>query len=118
MANNKVSSLFNFDLPKPKRSNFNLGRTNRFTADVGWLIPCYTEEVLPNSYKRLDLEALIQTNATVAPLMGSFKVKIDAFFVPRRLYHQHLDLNQVRPNFSDDFQYHYLKNKTYMEKDL
>ena len=107
MANNKVSSLFNVDLPKPKRSNFNLGRVNRFTADIGWTIPCYTEEILPHSYKRLDLEALIQTNATVAPLMGSFKVKVDAFFVPRRLYHQHLDLNNIRPNFSDNFDYHY-----------
>ena len=106
MANNKVSSLFNIILPKPKRSNFNLGRVNRFTADVGWLIPCYVEEVLPNSYKRLDLEGLIQTNATVAPLMGSFKIKVDAFFIPRRLYHQHLDLNNIRPNFSDDFEYH------------
>ena len=109
MANNKVSSLFNVQLPKPKTSTFNLGRVNRFTADVGWLIPCYVEEILPNSYKRLDLEALIQTNATVAPLMGSFKIKIDAFFVPRRLYHQHLDLNNVRPNFDDSFDYHYLR---------
>lgn len=108
MANNKVSSLLNVDLPKPKRSNFNLGRVNRFTADVGWVIPCYVEEILPNSYKRLDVEALIQTNATVAPLMGSFKVKVDAFFVPLRLYYRHLDLNNIRPDFSDDFNYHYI----------
>lgn len=107
MANNKVSSLLNIDLPKPKRSNFNLGRVNRFTADVGWVIPCYVEEILPNSYKRLDVEALIQTNATVAPLMGSFKVKVDAFFVPLRLYYRHLDLNNIRPDFIDDFDYHY-----------
>lgn len=109
MANNRVSSLLNVELPKPKRSNFNLGRVNRFSADVGWLIPCYVEEILPNSYKRLDIEGLIQTNATVAPLMGSFKVKVDAFFIPRRLYHQHLDINNIRPGFSDDFTYHYLK---------
>lgn len=108
MANNKVSSLLNVDLPKPKRSNFNLGRVNRFSADVGWVIPCYVEEVLPNSYKRLDIEALIQTNATVAPLMGSFKVKVDAFFVPLRLYYKHLDLNNIRPEFHDDFDYHYI----------
>lgn len=109
MANNKVSSLFKMDLPDPKRSNFNLGRVNRFTADAGWVIPCYTEEILPNSYKRLDVEALIQTNATIAPLMGSFKVKIDAFFVPLRLYYRHLDLNNIRPNFDDNFDYHYIE---------
>ncbi|MBO5801551.1 MAG: hypothetical protein J6R16_04690 [Alistipes sp.] len=107
MANNKVSSLLNIDLPNPKRSNFNLGRVNRFSADVGWVIPCYVEEILPNSYKRLDVNALIQTNATVAPLMGSFKVKIDAFFVPLRIYHRHLSLNNVNPDFDDNFPFHY-----------
>lgn len=108
MANNKVSSLFNIDLPTPKRSNFNLGRVNRFSADVGYVIPCYVEEVLPNSYKRLDVDALIQTNATIAPLMGSFKVKIDAFFVPLRLYHRHLDLNNTDIDFDDNFDFHYI----------
>lgn len=96
------------EMPEPKRSNFNLGRVNRFSADIGYVIPCYVEEILPNSYKRLDIEALIQTNATIAPLMGSFKARFDAFFVPLRLYHRHLDLNNIRPNFNDDFQYHYL----------
>lgn len=109
MANNKVSSLFNKEMPTPPRSNFNLGRVNRFTADVGYVIPCYVEEVLPNSYKRLDVESLIQTNATVAPLMGSFKVKFEAFFVPLRLYHRHLDLNNVNLDFDDDFDFHYFK---------
>lgn len=108
MANNNVSSLLNVDIPKPKTSNFNLGRVNRLSADVAWCIPCYTEEILPNSYKRLDVDAFIQTNATVAPLMGSFKVSIDAFFVPLRLYYKHLDLNNIRPNFSDDFAFHYI----------
>lgn len=113
MANNKVSSLFNQTLPKPPRSNFNLGRVNRFTADVGYVIPCYVEEVLPNSYKRLDLEALIQTNATVAPLMGSFTAKFEAFFVPLRLYHRHLDLNNIRPDFHDDFDFHYIPSLSF-----
>lgn len=108
MANNKVSSLLNVNLPEPKRSNFNLGRTNHFSADVGYVIPCYVEEVLPNSYKRLDVKALIQTNATLAPLMSNFKVKIDAFFVPLRLYHRHLSLNNTDVDFSSDFDLHYI----------
>lgn len=112
MANNKVSSLFNVRLTEPKRSNFNLGRVNRFSASPGYVIPCYVEEILPNSYKRLDIEALIQTNATIAPLMGSFKARFDAFFVPTRLYYRHLDLNSLRPNFDDDFPYHYFKMPT------
>lgn len=107
MANNKVSSLLNKQLPRPPRSNFNLGRVNRFTADVGYVIPCYVEEVLPNSYKRLDVEGLINTNATVAPFMGSFTVKLEAFFVPLRLYHRHLSLNDIRPDFHADFRLHF-----------
>lgn len=99
-------------LPEPKRSNFNLGRVNRFSASPGYVIPCYVEEILPNSHKRLDVEALIQTNATIAPLMGSFKARFDAFFVPLRLYHRHLDLNNVRPDFDDNFDYHYIKIPT------
>lgn len=112
MANNNVSSLLNIDFPRPKTSNFNLGRVNRFSADVGWVIPCYVEEILPNSYKRLDVNALIQTNATVAPLMGSFKVKIDAFFVPLRLYYRHLSLNNVNPDFDDNFPFHHISLPT------
>lgn len=108
MANNNVSSLLNISFPEPKQSNFNLGRVNRFSADVGWVIPCYVEEILPNSYKRLDVEALIQTNATVAPLMGSFKVKVDCFFVPLRLYYRHLSLNNINPDFTDNFGLHYI----------
>ena len=108
MANNKVSSLLNKDLPRPPRSNFNLGRVRRTTLSPGLVVPVYCEEILPNSYKRLDLEALVHTNATIAPLMGSFTVKFEAFFVPLRLYHRHLDLNNLNPNFHTDFDFHYI----------
>lgn len=105
--NNQVSKLLDVKFPEPNHSNFNLGRKVTFSADVGYLIPCYVEEVLASSYKRLDLESLIQCNATVAPVMGSFTCKVDAYFVPIRIYHQHL-LNNDRSNiFSDDFQFHY-----------
>lgn len=106
MANNKVSSLLNKQLPRPPRSNFNLGRVNGFSADVGYVYPVYIEEVLPNSYKRLDVEGLIQSNATVQAFQGSFTTKLEAFFVPLRLYHRHLDLNSIRPDFHDDFNLH------------
>ena len=105
--NNQVSKLLEVHFPKPNHSNFNLGRKNTFSADVGYLYPCYVEEVLASSYKRLDLEALVQCNATVAPVMGSFSIKVEAFFIPLRIYHRHLLNNDRSANYSDDFALHY-----------
>ena len=105
--NNQVSRLLDVNFPDPNHSNFNLGRKNTFSADVGYLYPIYVEEVLASSYKKLDLEALVQCNATVAPVMGSFTTKVEAYFVPIRLYHQHLLNNDRSNNFADDFELHY-----------
>lgn len=105
--NNQVSKLLNVDFPKPNHSNFNLGRKNVISADVGYLYPVYVEEVLANSYKRLDVEALVQCNATVAPVMSSFTSKLEAFFIPTRIYHQHLLNNDRANNYDDDFPLHY-----------
>lgn len=105
--NNQVSKLLNVEFPKPHHSNFNLGRKNVISADVGYLYPVYVEEVLANSYKRLDVEALVQCNATVAPVMSGFTTKLEAFFIPIRIYHQHLLNNDRANNYDDDFPLHY-----------
>ena len=118
--NNQVSKLLNVDFPKPNHSNFNLGRKNVISADVGYLYPVYVEEVLANSYKRLDVEALVQCNATVAPVMSGFTTKLEAFFIPTRIYHQHLLNNDRANNYDDDFPLHYFPwlhyNDTYTLK--
>ena len=105
--NNQVSKLLDVWFPKPNHSNFNLGRKNTFSADVGYIYPVYVEEILPSSYKRLDVEALVQCNATVAPVMGSFTIKLEAFFVPLRIYHRHLLNNDRSADYQDDFDFHY-----------
>lgn len=115
--NNQVSRLLEVNFPDPNHSNFNLGRKNTFSADVGYLYPIYVEEVLASSYKKLDLEALVQCNATVAPVMGSFTTKVEAYFVPIRLYHKHLLNNDRSNNFSDDFELHYFPWLHYQDQD-
>lgn len=45
--------------------------------------------------------------------MGSFTAKFEAFFVPLRLYYRHLDLNNIRPDFHDNFDYHYIETLKY-----
>lgn len=107
MANNNVSSLLGVDFPQPKQSNFNLGRVNFISADVGYIYPIYVEEILPKSFKRLDVKALVQTNATVAPVMGRFTCKLEAFFIPLRIYFRHLMDNDRAQLYNDDFDYHY-----------
>ncbi len=107
MANNNVSSLLGVDFPQPKQSNFNLGRANFISADVGYIYPIYVEEILPKSFKRLDVKALVQSNATVAPVMGSFTCKLEAFFIPLRIYFRHLMDNDRAQLYNDDFDLHY-----------
>lgn len=107
MANNNVSSLLGVDFPQPKQSNFNLGRANFISADVGYIYPIYVEEILPKSFKRLDVKVLVQSNATVAPVMGSFTCKLEAFFIPLRIYFRHLMDNDRAQLYNDDFDYHY-----------
>lgn len=107
MANNNVSSLLGVDFPQPKQSNFNLGRANFISADVGYIYPIYVEEILPKSFKRLDVKALVQSNATVAPVMGSFTCKLEAFFIPLRIYFRHLMDNDRAQLYNDDFDLHF-----------
>lgn len=73
-------------IKKPKKSNFDLSRKNRFTMAPGLLYPVFIEDVLPGDEISLSADALIKTYPLNAPLMGSFKFQLDYFFVPWRLY--------------------------------
>lgn len=103
MGKNKIRDLLHVSVPSPKRSTFDRSHTNPITADVGYIYPVLVDELLPTDYVKLDLMAFAQTNPLTKPLLGRFTMKFEAFFVPLRLYSQNLDLNNVQPDFSDDF---------------
>lgn len=103
MGKNKIRDLLRVSVPSPKRSTFDRSHTNPITADVGYIYPVLVDELLPTDYVKLDLMAFAQTNPLTKPLLGRFTLKFEAFFVPLRLYCQNLDLNNLQPNFSDDF---------------
>lgn len=60
------------------------------TAGVGTLIPFLTELALPGSTHDISLNCDILTGPTVGPLFGSFKVQLDVFTIPIRLYQAQL----------------------------
>lgn len=103
MGKNKIRDLLHVFVPSPKRSTFDRSHTNPITADIGYIYPVLVDELLPSDYVKLDLMSFVQTNPLTKPLLGRFTLKFEAFFVPLRLYCQNLDLNNVNPDFSGDF---------------
>lgn len=52
----------------------------------GVLVPIYCRNVVPGDDLTLDYESLVNTQALLSPLYGSFKLQIDTFFAGTSLY--------------------------------
>jgi hypothetical protein len=106
-----MARLFDAMIRKPKHSNFNMSRANRFTMAPGLLYPFYWKPVMSQDICRWSWSSIVKTFPTLAPVMGSFKLQIDDFFVPYRLYVsefqrnssliQYLDSSSTKSGFSD-----------------
>lgn len=83
----------NVHLHEYERSTHNLSKTTRTTMAVGTIVPIYREFVQKNDSWEIDLNALMLTHPTEGPLFGSFKLQIDVFFAPLRLYIGKLHMN-------------------------
>lgn len=68
------------------RSNKNLSTRFYSTMAPGVLYPCYTNVALKGDTFDIDLSAFVRTIPTRGPLYGAFKLQIDFFQVPFRLY--------------------------------
>ena len=60
---------------------------------AGTLVPFMSEVALPGDSWDIDLQAEVMTLPTVGPLFGSFKVQLDVFEIPVRLYNPRLHMN-------------------------
>lgn len=90
-SGNKMKvSMHNFE-----RSTHNLSRVWKSSLNVGTLVPCLREIGLPGDSFDIDIESLVKTQATSAPLFGSFKMQIDLFMCPMRLYNGWLHNNML-----------------------
>nr|QJB20360.1 MAG: major capsid protein [Microvirus sp.] len=68
-----------------KRSKFSLSNTKLLSCDMGELVPCGLQEVLPGDTIQLSTSALIRVSPLVTPVMHPVHARIVHFFVPHRL---------------------------------
>lgn len=78
-----------------ERSTHNLSYIWRSTMAAGTLVPFMTEVGLPGDTFDIDLDCDIMTHPTVGPLFGSYKVQLDVFSIPVRLYQAQLHNNKL-----------------------
>lgn len=78
-----------------ERSNHNLNKILRTTMSPGTLVPFMNLVALPGDTFDINLSCDIKTHPTIGPLFGSFKVQLDVFQIPWRLYNSFLAFNKV-----------------------
>ena len=83
MANNKVFE--NVQVRKPDRNVFDLSHEYKTTFNMGQLIPCLCEEIIPGDKFIVDSEILIRLMPMTAPVMHRVDVFMHYFFVPNRI---------------------------------
>jgi len=77
------------------RSTHDMGYVWRSTMSAGTLVPFLCEVALPGDTFDINLGCDIKTHPTIGPLFGSYKVQLDIFQVPIRLYNSHLHNNSL-----------------------
>ena len=83
------------ELHNYERSTHDLGYLWRSTMAPGTLVPFLTEVALPGDTFDINLDCDIKTHPTIGPLFGSYKVQLDTFVVPIRLYIAQLHNNAL-----------------------
>ena len=108
--NNKMS----VELREYGRSTHDLSYAWRSPMGVGTLVPFMKILALPGDTFDIDLDSKVLTHPTVGPLFGQFKMQLDVFTCPLRLYQAQLhnnalniglDMKKVKlPKFANNFQ--------------
>jgi len=83
------------ELHNYERSTHDMGYLWRSTMSAGTLVPFLCEIALPGDTFDINLECDIKTHPTIGPLFGSYKVQLDVFQAPIRLYNSLLHNNQL-----------------------
>lgn len=78
-----------------ERSTHDLGYIWRSTMSAGTLVPFLSIPALPGDTFDIDLDCVIKTHPTIGPLFGSFKVQLDVFLAPIRLYQGAIHNNKL-----------------------
>lgn len=83
------------DMKTYNRSTHDLSYIWRNTQSPGTLVPFICELALPGDVHEIQLNANVLTHPTVGPLFGSFKLQLDVFECPIRLYNAQLHNNKL-----------------------
>lgn len=78
-----------------ERSTHDLSYIWRSTMSSGTLVPFMGELALPGDTHEIKLDCDIMTHPTIGPLFGSYKVQLDVFTIPIRLYNAALHMNML-----------------------
>lgn len=89
------SDKMRVDLRTYNRSTHNLSRAWRSTMGVGTLVPCFKEMALPGDTFDISIAQKVLTHPTIGPLFGSYKLQVDIFTCPIRLYNAMLHNNAL-----------------------
>lgn len=84
-----------FNTKEFNRSTHNLDETFRSSMSAGTLVPFMVKVGLPGDTMDIDLECDIRTLPTIGPLFGSYKVQLDVYQIPWRLYMRDLQMNKL-----------------------
>lgn len=84
----------NVDAKTYGRSTHDLSKTWRSSMSPGTLVPFMVLPILPGDTIDIDLDCIVKTHPTIGPLFGSFKVQLDVFEIPTRLYNSWLHNNK------------------------
>lgn len=76
-----------------ERSTHDIGYVWRSTMASGTLVPFMSELALPGDTFDINLNADCLTHPTIGPLFGSYKIQLDVFQIPVRLYQGALHMN-------------------------
>jgi hypothetical protein len=85
----------NISMRNYERSTHDLGYKWRSSMSAGTLVPFMNFVALPGDTFDIDLDCDVLTLPTIGPLFGSFKVQLDVFSVPYRLYNASLHMNRL-----------------------
>ena len=76
-------------------STHDLGYIWKSSMASGTLVPFMNKIGLPGDRIDINLDVDVKTLPTIGPLFGSFKVQVDVFVLPWRLYHGWLHNNKL-----------------------
>lgn len=108
----------NVSLHNYYRSTHNLNKKFQSTLAPGILYPAYVNIGLNGDKFDIDINSIIRTLPTQGPLFGSFKVQIDTFVAPFRLYHGILHNNPINIGLKmKDVKLPYFQLTSYAKKD-